>query len=74
MTREELVALRTLLMRGTPPYTKNALGALERKSGGIPGIEERRAMGQYDTNASGVLLALEASLMMVDHILERTKK
>lgn len=69
MTREELVQWQRNLLLGIPPYSKNVLGELLRNSG-TPGIHERRQMGNFDANASGVLLALEGCLAVCQHALD----
>ena len=69
MTRDELVELRQKLLLGFPPYETGAMGELMRKSG-IAGLHERRRLGTYDTNASGILLALETILTLCDHALD----
>ena len=73
MTKEELVAIRRRLVLGDPPCTKDGMGNLIRERGGTPGLHERQALGDHDPNASGVRLALETSLLLVDHLLERMR-
>jgi hypothetical protein len=73
LSREELLEIRDQIIRGSPPYTKDSIGTLKRV-GGVPGLDERKAMGDYDTNASGVRMALEICLKLVQHSLDRAKK
>jgi hypothetical protein len=73
MTREELLALRNKLIVGDPPFTRDPTGRMAR-SDGIAGLEERRALGDYDANAAGIRLALEACLKLAQHLLDRMKK
>jgi hypothetical protein len=37
-------------------------------------VQRRRALGEYDANAGGVLQALESTLKLYQHILDRMKK
>lgn len=37
-------------------------------------VQRRRKLGEYDANAGGVLHALEASLKLYQHILDRMRK
>jgi len=69
MTRDEIVKLRQDLLLGIPPYVKGSMGELTRKSG-IAGLEERRQLGTYDTNASGILLVMTTTLMLCEHALD----
>lgn len=69
MTHDELVAWRNRLLLGDPPYEKDSLGAFVRKSG-MAGLHERRHGGLYDVNASGVLMAMEASLALCQHAID----
>ena len=69
MTRDELVKLRQDLLLGIPPYDKGIMGELVRKSG-APGLHERRQMGNYDANAVGILVAMEACLVLCQHVLD----
>lgn len=73
MKRDELVQLRERVLLGEPPYTKDALGKLRRERGGLPGLHERQALGDHDPNASGVRLALETQVALIDHLLERMR-
>jgi hypothetical protein len=76
MTRQELLDLRTKLIRGDPPYTVRKVGPIEERnrSGGVPGLDERAMINEFDANASGVKLALQACLALTEHLLERLKK
>lgn len=73
MTKEEMVLLRRRLVLGEPPYTTDAIGNLKREKGGIAGLHERQKLGDHDPNASGVRLALETQLVLIDHLLERMR-
>lgn len=73
MTREEMILLRKHLIMGNPPYTTDAIGNLKREKGGTPGLHERQHLGDHDPNASGVRLALETHLNLIDHLLERMR-
>lgn len=73
MTREELLEVRKRLMLGDPPYTRDTMGNLRREKGGLPGLLERQALGDHDPNASGVRLALDTTLMLIDHLLEKMR-
>lgn len=73
MKRDEMVELRKRLMMGEPPYTVDPMGNLRREKGGLPGLNERKRAGDHDPNASGVRLALETLLALIDHWLERMK-
>lgn len=70
MTRDELVQWQRNLLLGVPAYKKGSLGELVRDNG-VPGIHERRQMGAYDANASGVLLALEGCLAVCQHAIDQ---
>lgn len=74
MKREELVELRDHLIRGDPPYEGfDLMGKPKRGRGGVAGLEERKAMGDYDPNASAIRLLMEAQLKLIDHLLERMR-
>lgn len=73
MNRDELLVLREKLLMGDPPYEENQFGDKVRK-GGTPGLRERKTMGGYDVNASGVALALQACLELTQHLLDRMRK
>lgn len=73
MKRDEMIDLRKRLVRGDPPYTVDQMGNLIREKGGLAGLDERRALGDHDPNASGVRLALETQLALIDHLLERMR-
>lgn len=74
MTREELMELRSSLLLGNPPYEIDPVTGARKRKSGTPGLEERRTMGDYDTNASGIRVALEACLQLTDCLLDRMKK
>jgi|GEM_PF-5246753 hypothetical protein len=73
MTRDDFLALRDKILQGDPPFTVDSLGKPARKTG-IPGLIERRALGDYDVSASGVRLALEGVLVLVQDRIDRMKK
>lgn len=73
MIREELVELRKKLMKGSPPYTTDPVLGNKSRKGGVAGLEERKAIGAFDPNSSGVILALEAIMQITDHLLEKEK-
>ncbi len=74
MTREEIVELRLRLIRGDPPYEElDLMGKPKRAKGGIPGLDERKALGDYDPSASGIRLTMEAVVKLMDHLLERMR-
>ena len=74
MERDELLALRDKILSGDPPFTeKDVFGKPSRKTG-TPGLLERRAAGDYDTNASGVRIALEAVVALIQDRLDHMRK
>jgi hypothetical protein len=74
MKREEMVELRTRLIRGDPPYDEiDLMGKPKRGKGGVPGLDERKALGDYDPGAGGLRLSFEALVKLIDHFLERMK-
>ena len=74
MTREEMIDLRKRLLRGDPPYEeRDVMGRPKREKGGVPGLDELKAMGDYGAGASGIRLALEAQLQIIEHLLERLR-
>lgn len=71
MTREELIELRERLISGDPPYEGlDLMGKPKRGRGGIAGLDERKALGDYDTSASGIRMVMEALVKLADHLLE----
>lgn len=72
MTKEELLAIRKRLIMGDPPYEKDDMGNLRRR-GGVAGLHERKSLGDHDPNASGVRLALETLLALIDDRLEKAR-
>lgn len=48
--------------------------ALQERNRLTDEVHRRRALGEYDANAGGVLLALEVTLKLYEHILDRMKK
>lgn len=72
MKREELLELRTHLVRGDPPYEVDQMGN-KRRTKGVAGLDERKALGDHDPNAAGIRLALESLLKLTDHLLERLR-
>jgi len=74
MTREEIIELRLRLIRGDPPYEElDLMGKPKRAKGGTPGLDERKALGDYDPGASGIRLVMEALVKLMDHLLERMR-
>jgi hypothetical protein len=73
MTREEMIALRTSLLRGVPPYEKDAMGNLRRDKSGTPGLHELQKMGDFNPIAASVRLMLDVQVKLIDHTLERMK-
>ena len=67
--RKRFVALRDRLVLGEPPYIKDAMGNMRRESG-TPGLDELKAIGDYGPTASGIILALETGLQIIDDMLE----
>lgn len=72
MTKEELAQIRQRLLLGEPPYTKDPMGNLVRSTG-VAGLHERQQRGDHDANASGVRLALETHLQVLEHLIERMR-
>lgn len=72
MNRAELVALRDRIIMGHPAYTRDVMGNRRRETG-TRGLEELKAIGDYSPTASGVILSLESTLLVVEHLLERAK-
>lgn len=73
MNRDEMIKLRTRLIKGEPPYEIDQMGNKVRQKGGLPGIEERKAVGDYSYESTGVRLALETLLQITEHLLERMR-
>ena len=74
MKREEMIELRQRLIRGDPPYfEEDIMGRPKRAKGGIPGLDERKVLGDYDPSAGGIRLAFEALIKLMDHHLERMR-
>lgn len=74
MTRDEMVELRKTLLLGSPHYKEvDLMGRPKREKGGVPGIHELQAMGDYGAGASGIRLALESVVQILDHMLERMR-
>lgn len=40
----------------------------------IEAVNDRKALGEYDTNAAPILTALESCLALTQHLLERLRK
>jgi hypothetical protein len=74
MNRDEMVELRRRLIRGDPPYEEvDLMGRPKRDKSGVPGLDELKAMGDYGAGASGIRLALETELRIIDHLLEKMR-
>lgn len=74
MKRDEMLDLRHRLIEGDPPFDGfDVMGKPKRSKGGIPGLAERRVLGDHDPGAGGIRLAYEALLKLTDHLLERMK-
>jgi hypothetical protein len=74
MTREEMIDLRLRLIRGDPPYEEvDLMGKPKRAKGGVAGLDERKALGDYDTSAAGIRLVMDALVKLADHLLERMR-
>ena len=73
MKREEMIALRTSLLRGNPPYEKDAMGNFTRAKGGTLGLHELMKMGDFSPLAASVRLMLDAEVKIMDHLLERLR-
>ena len=74
--RDEMLALRKKIMMGDPPYEVEKAGPLAGKKirkTGSPGLQELREIGNYGAGAGGTVIALEAILQVVEHLLERLK-
>lgn len=80
MTYEDLAKLREKLLMGDPPYGLNdveevwPIGPVIKRKKGTPGIEERRHVSEYDTNAAGIRMALEACFTLTQHLMDGMKK
>lgn len=72
MRREEIIARRTALLRGVPPYEKDTMGNFVR-SKGTPGLHELEKMGDFSPLAATLRLALETDVSILDHLLERVR-
>lgn len=73
MKREEMIELRTSLLRGVPPYEKDSMGNLRRDKSGTPGLHELHKMGDFNPIAATVRLMMDVQLKMIDHLLERLR-
>lgn len=73
MKREEMIALRTSLLRGAPPYEKDAMGNYVRDRSGTPGLHELQKMGDFSPIAATVRLMMDVQVKILDHLLERTR-
>ncbi len=72
--RADMVALRDRLLLGDPPYEIDPFLQTKIRKSGAPGLEELRDIGNYDAGAAANILALDACLQIIDHILlERIK-
>jgi hypothetical protein len=73
MKRDEMIAHRTNLLRGVPPYEKDSMGNFIRGKGGTPGLHELQKMGDFNPIAATVRLSIETQIHLIDHMLERMK-
>ena len=73
MKRDEMIALRANLLRGVPPYEKDAMGNFVRGKGGALGLHELIKMGDFSPIAASVRLMLDAEVRILDHLLERLR-
>lgn len=71
--RDEMAALRKKIMMGEPPYEIDPFLQTKIRKSGTRGLEELRDIGNYSAGAEAAILALEASLQIVDHLLERMR-
>lgn len=74
MNREEMVDLRSRLLMGDPPYTVDQMSNMRREKGGVRGLDELKKLGDYNPDTATLRLALETSLKLIDHLLERMRK
>lgn len=40
----------------------------------LKAVDDRRALGDFDTNAPAIRMALEANLRLTEHLIEQTKQ
>ena len=73
MNRQEMIELRTSLLRGVPPYEKDSMGNFVRGRSGTPGLHELQKMGDFSPIAPSVRLLFEIHVKMLDHMLERVR-
>jgi hypothetical protein len=73
MKREEMIERRTSLLRGVPPYEKDAMGNFVRGRSGTQGLHELQKMGDFNPIAPTVRLMLENQVALIDHLLERLR-
>jgi len=71
--RDDMLALRSRLMVGDPPYEIDPFLQTKVRKSGAPGFEELRDIGNYDAGASANILALDACIQIIDHLLGRIK-
>lgn len=72
MTREEMVELRKRLIVGEPPYERDPMGSLIRKTGSV-GLDELRVLSDYGPGAAAIRTLFEAQIMLLDHLLPPLK-
>jgi hypothetical protein len=73
MNRQEMIELRTSLLRGVPPYEKDAMGNYVRGRSGTPGLHELQKMGDFNPIAPSVRLMMDVQVKLLDHLLERLR-
>lgn len=73
MNRDEMIALRTSLLRGDPPYEKDSMGNYVRGRSGTPGLHELVKMSDFNPLAPTVRMILDTQVKILDHLLERVR-
>lgn len=73
MKRDEMIQLRTNLIRGIPPYEKDSMGNFVREKGGTRGLHELQKTGDFSPDSATLRMALDIQVKLIDHILERLR-
>jgi hypothetical protein len=73
MNRQEMIELRTSLLRGVPPYEKDSMGNFVRGKGGTLGLHELTKLSDFNPIAASVRLLFETHVKILDHMLERAR-
>jgi hypothetical protein len=68
-----MIALRTSLLRGVPPYEKDTMGNFVRGKGGTVGLHELAKMGDFSPHSATLRLMLDTQVKILDHMLERLR-